>query len=58
MKGCEKSNMKRGGGEVGLFQQIIADREIDKFSFGVSILYGHSTLLQTIKKLFGVAPAL
>ena len=50
--------MKKGGGEVGLFQQIIADKEIDKFSFGVSILYGHSTLLQTIKKLFGVAPAL
>ena len=43
---------------MGLFQQIIADKEINKFSFGVSILYEPSTLLQTIKKLFGVAPAL
>ena len=38
-------------GEVALFQQIIPDKEIDKFSFGISILYEPSTLLQTIKKL-------
>jgi hypothetical protein len=36
---------------VALFQQIIPDKEIDKFSFGISILYEPSTLLQIIKKI-------
>ena len=42
---------------MALFQQIIPDKEIDKFSFGISILYEPSALLQIIKKI-GVAPAL
>ena len=48
-RGVRKVIWKRG--EIGLFQQIIPDKEIDKFSFGISILYKLSTLLQTIKKL-------
>ena len=54
-RGVRKAIWKRG--EVALFQQIIPDKEIDKFSFGISILYEPSTLLQIIKKI-GVAPAL
>ena len=44
--------------KVGLFQQIIVNKEIDEFSFGFNILYGPSTLLQTIKKVLVMAPAL